>query len=68
MAGGGSTSKSSVLDWTKDDVSEWLQSIKLYKYRELFIEHSIDGPALLLMTDNDLRNYPLSLPVKYLQI
>lgn len=54
---------SSVLDWTGTDINEWLESIDLLEYSELFKEHSIDGYTLLFMTENDLRNPPLSIKV-----
>lgn len=58
-----SASASSVLDWTKEDVMGWLGRIGLGEYEELFQLHSIDGCALLFMTEDDLRNPPLQIQV-----
>lgn len=58
-----STSTTSILDWTKADIHDWLESIDLLQYAELFKQHSIDGSTLLFMTENDLRNPPLSVNV-----
>ena len=53
----------SVLDWSDTEISEWLDSIGFIEYSDLFNEHSIDGSTLLFMTENDLRNPPLSIKV-----
>ncbi|XP_072050859.1 sphingomyelin synthase-related protein 1-like [Amphiura filiformis] len=50
--------------WSTNDVSEWLQQNGFSKYCDLFCEeHDIDGQVLLLLTEADLRNPPLSLSV-----
>ena len=50
--------------WTTDDVARWLQQNGFGKYSDLFCkEHDIDGQVLLLLTENDLREPPLSLSV-----
>merc|ERR1719270_2218726 len=36
-----------VMDWTVEDVGDWLDSIRFGQYRELFEERGIDGPKLL---------------------
>ncbi|KAL0266353.1 UNVERIFIED_CONTAM: hypothetical protein PYX00_008923 [Menopon gallinae] len=56
-----SASASSILDWTEKDVVAWLGRIGLEKYGNLFLTHSIDGCALLFMTEDDLRNTPLEI-------
>ncbi|KAK6641488.1 hypothetical protein RUM44_013200 [Polyplax serrata] len=52
---------SSVLDWTKLDIYHWLCKIGFPEYGTLFEQNSIDGSALLFLTENDLRNPPLSI-------
>lgn len=59
------TSSTSILNWTKADIQDWLESIDLLQYSELFKQHSIDGSTLLFMTENDLRNPPLNVNVSF---
>nr|API61863.1 Sphingomyelin synthase-related 1 [Locusta migratoria] len=46
-----------VLEWTVDNVAKWLES---HNHKETivekFIEHEIDGRALLLLTEEDIRH------------
>lgn len=44
----------SVLEWTVDDVSQWLEDHNHYYVHE-FHEQLIDGKALLLLTEKDLQ-------------
>lgn len=54
----------SVSSWTTDDVAEWLRQNHFDKYVDLFtMQHQIDGRALVLLTENDLRSPPLALSV-----
>ena len=54
----------SVLDWTVDDVAIWLQSNGHEYYVKLLCEeHRIDGKALLILTETDLKSPPLSISV-----
>lgn len=55
----------SILDWTGSEIREWLESIDLVEYSDLFCAHSIDGSTLLFMTENDLKNPPLNIRVSY---
>lgn len=42
--------------WSKDDVQNWLKSINLEMYCELFDNEDIDGVALCYMTNDYLKN------------
>ena len=42
--------------WTVDDVSEWIGEMGLPQYKNAFKSHSIDGLALLLLTETDIKN------------
>jgi SAM domain (Sterile alpha motif). len=54
----------SVLDWTVDDVAIWLQGNGHEEYvRLLCTEHRIDGKALLILTETDLKSAPLNIMV-----
>jgi hypothetical protein len=54
----------SVLDWTVDDVAIWLRENGHEQYISLLCEnHHIDGKALLLMTETDIRTDPLNIKV-----
>lgn len=52
-----------VESWSCVDVREWLEKIGLDTdvSFDLAINHQIDGPVLLMLTENDLRQPPLSL-------
>ena len=49
-AGPGST----VMEWKSADVSAWLASIELPQHAESFKTQSVDGPMLLVLTEEDL--------------
>ena len=50
--------------WSVDDVSRFLDTKGFSRYIKLFRDdHSIDGRALLTLTEEDLRNDPLRIPV-----
>mmetsp|Transcript_20992 Transcript_20992/g.59053 ORF Transcript_20992/g.59053 Transcript_20992/m.59053 type:complete len:766 (-) Transcript_20992:219-2516(-) len=49
-------------EWTQQDVSNWLASIGLDRYRDLFFYNEIDGEMLLDIDDDDL----LALPIERL--
>lgn len=54
----------SVYSWTVLDVAEWLVENDFDGYVNLFTtEHGIDGRALMMLTEDDLRSPPLSLRV-----
>ncbi|KAK7868363.1 hypothetical protein R5R35_013653 [Gryllus longicercus] len=56
--------QTSVLDWTVREVAEWLLKNGHGKYVKLFCDdHCIDGKALILLTESDIRNAPLSIQV-----
>jgi len=53
-----------VLNWSPERVGEWLNEKGHSKYTNLFTkEHKIDGRALLLMSETDLKTPPLNLTV-----
>ena len=53
-----------VHQWTCKDVGLWLQGNGFDDYVDLFSnEHRIDGKALLLLDEDDLRNPPLELKI-----
>eukprot|EP00297_Palpitomonas_bilix_P005505 CAMPEP_0113879052 /NCGR_PEP_ID=MMETSP0780_2-20120614/7022_1 /TAXON_ID=652834 /ORGANISM="Palpitomonas bilix" /LENGTH=510 /DNA_ID=CAMNT_0000865587 /DNA_START=157 /DNA_END=1689 /DNA_ORIENTATION=+ /assembly_acc=CAM_ASM_000599 len=49
-------------DWSIDEVAKWLSTEGFSHLAPTFKEQRIDGDALLLLTENDLRNPPMSLP------
>ncbi|XP_066990977.2 sphingomyelin synthase-related protein 1 isoform X2 [Anabrus simplex] len=54
----------SVLDWTVEDVADWLRSNGHEKYIKLLCEsHCIDGKAFILLNETDLRSSPLNIQV-----
>lgn len=54
----------SVYAWTTSNVAEWLVENGFDGYVKLFtVEHRIDGKALMMLTEDDLRSPPLSLRV-----
>ncbi|XP_073990107.1 ceramide phosphoethanolamine synthase-like isoform X2 [Rhodnius prolixus] len=50
-----------VLKWTADKVSDWLVEKGFSKYSNVFKEHKIDGKALLLINEADLKSAPISI-------
>ena len=53
-----------VRKWTCEDVGLWLQRKGFADYVDLFCyEHKIDGKALLVINQDDLRNTPLQLKI-----
>lgn len=52
-----------VLKWTADKVSDWLVEKGFSKYSNVFKEHKIDGKALLLINEADLKSAPISINV-----
>lgn len=55
---------SSVVNWSPRDVSIWLEKKGHGKYSRLLAEdHCIDGRALLLVNEADLKNPPISINV-----
>ena len=58
------SSEMSVLEWKADDVGKWLKNNNFGKYVNLMChQHQIDGPALLTLSENDLRQPPLQIQV-----
>jgi len=58
------TDAQSISSWTTEDVAEWLKQNHFDRYVDLFTkQHKIDGRALALLTENDLRSPPLALSV-----
>lgn len=54
-----------VMNWSIERVAEWLVEHGHTKYVDLLtVQHKIDGKALLLMTENDLRSPPLNISVR----
>jgi hypothetical protein len=56
-----------VLNWNIERVSQWLKEKGFNGTSDLFRSHSIDGKALLLMNETDLRTPPLNLTVSLLK-
>jgi len=53
-----------VLDWTIADVRSWLTELGMARYTKIICDHhKIDGPALLMIQEQDLRQPPLQLEV-----
>ncbi|CAI4233130.1 unnamed protein product [Auanema sp. JU1783] len=53
---------SEVLDWTCTDVRRWLVANGFSQYAGIMADqHKIDGPALLLLKEHDLREQPLGI-------
>lgn len=51
-----------IASWTSDDVARWLKSIGFSKFVDKFTQkNSIDGLTLLLLTEEDLKEPPLSI-------
>lgn len=52
------------MNWTSDHVKEWLNAHDHSKFCFLLCEqHAIDGRALLLLTESDLRSPSLGIQV-----
>ncbi|KAL5018907.1 hypothetical protein ScPMuIL_004629 [Solemya velum] len=51
-------------DWTTEEVCEWLNEHGFSQYSDLLCaQHRIDGPVLLTLTEHDLRQPPLQIPI-----
>lgn len=60
---------SHVIDWSIENVREWLENKGHTKYVDLICNiHCIDGRALLLLTENDLRSPPLNIQVSVFRL
>jgi len=56
-----SSCHSPVLSWSINDVKRWLTELGLAKYaKQLCDQHRIDGAALLMLQEEDLKQPPLS--------
>lgn len=52
-----------VMDWTRDQVASWLVERGHGQYVSLLCnEHKVDGLVLLLLSENDLKSPPVSIP------
>ena len=50
-----------VVKWDQSEVGQWLIGNGFEKYKHEFCEkHGIDGPALLTLTEDDLKGPPMS--------
>jgi hypothetical protein len=49
------------LDWTANDVADFLKKAKLGAYSEVVLKHKISGRLLHLLTDNDLKDMGISI-------
>ncbi|XP_015784518.2 sphingomyelin synthase-related protein 1-like [Tetranychus urticae] len=63
MNGFSDSLSSSPDEWSLENVSQWLESNNFDSYTEIFFQHKIDGKALLILTEDDLRKAPLSIKV-----
>ena len=64
MVEGGGGDGDSVLAWTIGDVRNWLTELGMARYSKVFCDqHKIDGPALLMIQEQDLKQPPLQLEV-----
>ncbi|KAK9503313.1 hypothetical protein O3M35_011912 [Rhynocoris fuscipes] len=52
-----------VLKWNPDKVAEWLIEKGFSKYCVMFKDHKIDGKALLLISETDLKTPPLNINI-----
>ncbi|XP_054262490.1 sphingomyelin synthase-related protein 1-like isoform X2 [Macrosteles quadrilineatus] len=53
-----------VIEWSTEAVADWLKEKGHSKYVDLLCnQHSIDGKALLLLNEHDLRTSPLSIQI-----
>lgn len=54
-----------IIEWSPETVAEWLEEKGHSKYVNLLCyQHNIDGKALLLLTECDLKSPPLSIEVQ----
>ena len=44
-----------VHEWTTEEVGQWLETIGLSEYRDVFIRNDIRGPELLNLERRDLK-------------
>jgi len=44
-----------VSDWTYEEVTKWLQSIKMESYADIFAKAGIDGEVVIEVTEHDLQ-------------
>jgi len=59
-----SASAAGVMAWGKEEVRAWLARIGLQRYSETLCDvHNMDGPALLMLQESDLRQPPLQMVV-----
>lgn len=56
-----------VHSWSTKSVGRWLDSIGLPRYKDTFKLHKIDGVALLLLTELDLKQ-ELNVQVYFFQV
>uniref|UniRef100_A0A1B6KKU3 SAM domain-containing protein n=1 Tax=Graphocephala atropunctata TaxID=36148 RepID=A0A1B6KKU3_9HEMI len=57
-------SSNNVMEWSSESVAEWMENKGHSKYIDLLCkQHNIDGRALLLLTEYDLRSPPLSIQI-----
>lgn len=63
----GLISAAAVLEWSTDEVGQWLQSMDLDDYRDTFATHDIRGRELLSLgrTDLKVRCFTLSVVSQY---
>ena len=53
-----------VLEWTCAEVQTWMHEQGFSRYVDIFTkQHLIDGPALLTLSENDLKSPPLQMKV-----
>lgn len=63
----GVTTMSAVVAWSAREVLVWLEKKGHSKYARLLAEdHCIDGRALLLINEADLKGPPISITVRFL--
>lgn len=56
-----------VINWSPRDVSVWLEKKGHSKYSKLLTEdHCIDGRALLLINESDLKTPPININVRFI--
>ncbi|GMT33067.1 hypothetical protein PFISCL1PPCAC_24364 [Pristionchus fissidentatus] len=58
---GGLPTEREAVKWSVAQVSSWLRHNGFDKYSTEFVKHEIDGAVLLSISENDLREKPLSL-------
>ena len=60
----GNNGTGSVLAWTTEDVRTWLTELGMARYIKLLCDqHKIDGPALVMIQEQDLKQPPIQLEV-----